>query len=101
MAVFSDFHEECLNIFSLNFGVITLILKTEEAKMIQQYRPICVLNVRFKIFTKVGTNKLSKVAQTLVSPTTFMHVRYIMEGLVILHETIHKLHTKKAQWSYI
>jgi hypothetical protein len=98
MALFIDFHDECLNLFSLSFGVITLIPKTVDAKMIQQYRPIDVLNVSFKIFTKVGTNRLSKVAQTVVCPsqTAFMPGRYIMEGVVILHETIHELHTKKC-----
>ena len=57
MALFTDFHKEDLNLFSLNFGIITLIPKVQEATKIQQYRPICVLNVSFKIFTKVATNR--------------------------------------------
>jgi hypothetical protein len=78
--------------------IITLIPKIENATKFQQYRPICILNVSFKIFTKVGTNRLNKVAKTVVSPTqtAFMPGRNIMEGVVILHETIHELHTKKA-----
>ena len=56
MSLFKDFQEECLPLFSLNFGVITLLPKTSDAKLIQQYRPICLLNVIFKIFTKAGTN---------------------------------------------
>ena len=98
MALFTDFHKEELNLYSLNFGIITLIPKIQKATKIQQYRPICVLNVSFKIFTKVSTNRLNKVAQTtVVSPTqtAFMPGRNIMEGVVILHETIHELHTKK------
>jgi len=97
MALFSDFHREDLNLYSLNFGIITLIPKIQDATKIQQYRPICVLNVSFKIFTKVATNRLNKVAKTVVSPTqtAFMPGRNIMEGVVILHETIHELHTKK------
>jgi len=97
MALFTDFHKEELNLYSLNFGIITLIPKVQEATKIQQYRPICVLNVSFKIFTKVSTNRLNKVAQTVVSPTqtAFMPGRNIMEGVIILHETIHELHTKK------
>ena len=97
MALFSDFFNEDLNLFSLNFGIITLIPKTQKATKIQQYRPICVLNVTLKFFTKVGINRLNKVAQTVVSPTqtAFMPGRNIMEGVVILHETIHELHTKK------
>ena len=90
MALFTDFYKEELNLYSLNFGIITLIPKIQKATKIQQYRPICVLNVSFKIFTKVGTNRLNKVAQTVVSPTqtAFTPGRNIMEGVVILHETI-------------
>ena len=97
MSLFKDFHEECLPLFSLNFGVITLLPKTSDAKQIQQYRLICLLNVSFKIFTKAGTNRLNRVAQQVVNPcqSAFMPGRNIMEGVVILHETIHELHTKK------
>jgi len=98
MALFTDVYKEELNLYSLNFGIITLIPKIHEATKIQQYRPICVLNVSFKIFTKVGTNRLNKVAQMVVSPTqtAFTPGRNIMEGVVILHETIHELPTKKS-----
>ena len=81
MALFSDFHREDLNLYSLNFGIITLIPKIQDATKIQQYRPICVLNVSFKIFTKIAMNRLNKVANTVVSPTqtAFMPGRNIME----------------------
>jgi hypothetical protein len=90
LAMFHDFHKDSLNLFSLNFGIITLIPKIENATKIQQYRPICDLNVSFEIFTKLGTNRLNKVARTVVSPTQTAF------GVVILHETIHELHTKKS-----
>ena len=35
MALFTDFHNEDLNLFSLNFGIITLIPKVQEATKIQ------------------------------------------------------------------
>jgi hypothetical protein len=34
MALFSDFHKEDLNIFSLNFGIITLIPKSDDVTRI-------------------------------------------------------------------
>jgi hypothetical protein len=45
----------------------------------------------------VGTNRLNLVAKKVVSLTqsAFMSGRNIMEGVVILHETVHELHTKK------
>jgi hypothetical protein len=53
--------------------------------------------VSFKIFTKVATNRISKIAEKVIRPTqtTFMPGRHIVEGVVILHETIHELHRKK------
>ena len=55
------------------------------------------MNVSFKIFTKVATNRIVKVAQRILklTQTTFVPGRNIMEGAVILHETIHELHTKE------
>jgi hypothetical protein len=97
LPLFADLHREALDLHNLNFGIITLIPKIHNATKIQQYRPIGVLNVSFKIFTKVGTNRLNLVAKKVVSPTqsAFMPGRNIMKGVVILHETIHELHTKK------
>jgi hypothetical protein len=50
----------------------------------------------------VGTNRLNIVAKKVVSPTltVFMPGRNIMEGEVILHETIHELHIKKGIVSF-
>ena len=73
-----------------------MLPKKADAKQIQQYRPICLLNVSFKIFTKVVTNRLMGVAQKVVRPSqsAFMQGRFILDGVVILHETIHELHKK-------
>jgi hypothetical protein len=37
------------------------------------------------------------IAHKVIMPTlaTFMHGRHILEGVVVLHETIHELHRKK------
>jgi len=62
MALFTDFHQGNLPLNRLNFGTIILLPKKKDAKVIRQYRPICLLNVSFKIFTKVATNRLSTIA---------------------------------------
>ena len=96
MNMFHDLHSGDLPLFSLNFGVITLLPKTREANKIQQYRPIYLLNVSLKIFTKVATGRINSVADHLISPTqtAFMCRQNILEGVVVLHETIHELHRK-------
>ena len=94
MGLFRDFQRGDLPLFHLNFGTIIFLPKKEHEVHIQQYRPICLLNVSFNIFTKVGTNRITQVGQTVVHPTqiAFMPGRHILEGVVVLHETIHELH---------
>ena len=96
MLMFYSLHKGDLPLFSLNFGIITLVPKVLEANQIQQYRPICLLNVSFKIFTKVAMNRMNMVTDHVISLTqsAFMVGRNILEGVVILHETIHELHRK-------
>jgi hypothetical protein len=97
MAMFVSFQKGELPLFHLNFGTIILLPKKENATQIQQYHPICLLNVSFKVFTKVGSNRATGISERVVQPTqtAFMPGRHILEGVVILHETIHELHRKK------
>ncbi|WVZ91838.1 hypothetical protein U9M48_037961 [Paspalum notatum var. saurae] len=97
MYMFEDLSKGELPLFSLNFGVITLIPKVQEANLIQQYRPICLLNESFKIFNKVAAIRLKVVADHVINPsqTAFMKERNILQGVIILHETIHELHKQK------
>jgi hypothetical protein len=97
LALFDAFHKGELPLFRLNFGHIILVPKSKDAMSIQHYRPICLLNVSFKIFTKVLTNRVSGVASKVIGPsqTAFIPGRNIMEGVVVLHETIHELRRKK------
>ena len=86
--MFTDLHAGQLELFRLNFGEIILLPKVNEAERIQQYRRICLLNVSFKIFTKVATIRLNSVAEHVVRPsqTAFMQGRNILDGVVVLHE---------------
>jgi hypothetical protein len=97
MAMFRDFPRGNLPLFCLNFGIIMLLPKEKEVKKIQQYRPICMLNVSFKIFTKVLAKRLMSVACriTMPSQSAFLTGRYILDGVVVLHETIHELKRRK------
>jgi hypothetical protein len=97
MAMFYAFQRNELPLFHNNFGTIILLPKKENVVQIQQYRPICLLNVSFKIFTEICTNRVMKVAHFVVRPTqtAFMLGRHILEGVVALHETIHEIHRKK------
>jgi hypothetical protein len=98
MAMFFEFHAGKLPLYSLNFGTIILLPKCREASHIKRYRPICLLNVSFKIFNKVATNRISQVAQKVINPSqsAFIPGRNIMGGgVIVLHETLHEMHKKK------
>jgi hypothetical protein len=102
MALFNQLSNGDLPLYKQNFGIITLLPKQEDAVQIQQYKPICLLNVCFKIFTKAGTNRIMCIAPRAIKPTqsAFMPGWNILEGVVILHETIHELHSKKMDGFY-
>lgn len=51
LTFFQDFHDGRLPIHYLNFWVITLLPKKEAIK-IEQYRPICLLNVSLQFSQK-------------------------------------------------
>jgi len=61
MALFDDFFEGNLDISRMNYGMITLLPKLKDANKVQQYRPICLLNVKYKIYTKVLTIRMEKL----------------------------------------
>lgn len=96
----NDFHNGFLEVERLNYGIVTLVPKTKDAEQIQKFRPICLLNVSFKIITKVLMNRLDRIMTYIISKnqTAFLKNRFIMEGIVILHELLNSLHTKKIKW---
>ncbi|WVZ92292.1 LOW QUALITY PROTEIN: hypothetical protein U9M48_038369, partial [Paspalum notatum var. saurae] len=59
-----------------------------------KYRSICLLNVSFTIFTKLATNRIVKVAHKIIRASQTAFLPNIMEGAVVLHETLHELHRK-------
>jgi hypothetical protein len=89
----SDFNGVCLDLKRLNYGVITLVPKTREANTFRQYMPIYLLNVDFKIFLKLLAERITPMADKIISEsqTAFIKGRNILEGVVILHEVIHEL----------
>jgi hypothetical protein len=57
----------------------------------------CLLNISFKIIIKVLTNIIKVIVDKIINPshTTFMLGRNIFQGVIVLHETIHELHSGK------
>jgi hypothetical protein len=95
--LFQDFYAGTLNIERLNYGVVTLIPKVPNVDDIKAFRPICLLNVCYKIITKVLTNRLANCITNVISDCQygFIKGKYIMDGVVSLHEIIHEVKKKK------
>jgi hypothetical protein len=83
MRMVLDFNCNRLDRKRLNFGAITLVPKVSEVNTIRQYRPICLLNVDFKIFPKLLIDRVTPIANKVISPsqTTFIKGRNILEEL--------------------
>lgn len=99
MLMFDDWFKGGLDLKRLSYGVITLLPKVKEANNIRQYRPICLVNVDYKIFTKTLTNRIGDMAKDILdqAQTAFTKGRSILEGVAVLHEVIHELRRKKLR----
>jgi hypothetical protein len=103
MGMVNEFFMGNLDIARLNYGVITLIPKVQDANTVKQCRPIRLLNVSFKIFTKLLSYRLANHTYKLISnnQTTFIRGRHIIDGAVILHEAMHELKSKKLKGRFL
>jgi hypothetical protein len=93
MDVVKKFERAEINIARLNYAMIILIPKEEEARSLKKFRPISLINCSFKIFAKTLNNRLEKICDKLLAAnqTAFIKSRYILESVVATHEIIHEV----------
>jgi hypothetical protein len=94
--LFKDFYDGNLDIERLNYGMVTLLPKVDNAVDMKNFRPICLLNVCYKIITKVLNNRLASCITTVISDSQygFIKNRYIMDGVVSLNEILNEVKRK-------
>jgi len=80
----------------MNSNVISLIPKIQGAEYIKDYRPIVVVNFKFKIISKILADRLALVAARIISPNQYWFVkgRKIRECIGIAFEAINMLSKK-------
>ena len=99
MNLFKDWYEGKLKLFRLSFEMIILLQKSKDANSLPKYRPICLLQVLYKIITEVVTLRMEPFMNKLISPcqTAFIKGRNIMDGVMSLHEILHEARRKKQK----
>jgi hypothetical protein len=97
MAIFHDFHQHNITLSRINYGVITLIPKGDDATVIQKFRPICLLQVLFKIVTKALTVRSEEFMPKVINScqNAFMKGRFITDGVSFLQEILRETKFKK------
>lgn len=93
-----DFYELCYNFHnnncclqSINSSYITLIPKIENARTVNDFRPISLLNSSIKLLTKLLANRLQSSITTLVHKN-FIKKRTIQDCLAWAFEYLHLCH---------
>ena len=81
---------------NFNCTLVTLIPKVQNPKTVKEYRPIACCTVMYKIISKVLTNRIQGVIQSIIceSQAGFIPGRKIADNIVLAHELV-KAYTRK------
>ncbi|GJW72067.1 putative RNA-directed DNA polymerase, eukaryota, reverse transcriptase zinc-binding domain protein [Tanacetum coccineum] len=82
-----------------NSSFITLIPKIPDAKLVKDFRPICLIGSLYKIISKILANRLVLVLGDLVNEvqSAFVADRQILDGPFILNEVYQWCKSKRKQ----
>jgi len=77
----------------MNSNVVSLIPKTPDANYVKNFRPIAIVNFKFKIISKILANRLAIVAARIISPNQygFVQGRQIHDCIGIAFKAIYML----------
>ncbi|XP_031120628.1 uncharacterized protein LOC116023758 [Ipomoea triloba] len=88
---------------SLLTAFITLIPKKEVLETAADFRPITLLNVAFKVISKVLVNRLRPIMQNLIGPhqNSFLPGRSTMDNVILTQEVVHTMSSKKGKKGFM
>jgi len=94
-----DFFETGLLPPETNDALVVLIAKVLKPEKINQFRPISLCNVMFKIITKTMVGRLKGVIYKLIGPAqaSFIPGRLSTDNIVVVQEAVHSMRRKKGR----
>lgn len=83
----------------MNDALVVLIAKVQKPEKINQFRPISLCNVLFKIITKTMVTRLKRIMTKLVGPaqSSFIPGRLSTDNIVVVQEAVHSMRRKKGR----
>ncbi|XP_026399652.1 uncharacterized protein LOC113295538 [Papaver somniferum] len=90
---------------NLNYSFIALIPNVQNPSSPNDFRPISLANTVYKIISKILTNRLKPLLDTIISPfqSAFVSNRQIQDNIIISHEILHsfKKMNKRVKKGYM
>lgn len=86
-----------ISIAEINKTYIFLISKVRNPRNMQQFRPISLCNVLYKIIAKVVVNKMSSISDVYVDEAqrVFILGKQISDNVLVAYEILHSLKSKR------
>ncbi|CAL1376509.1 unnamed protein product [Linum trigynum] len=87
----------------INETLLTLIPKVDALASTNQFRPISLWNVTYKVVAKCIANMLKALMPHLVhlNKSSFVTNRHIIDNIVIFQETVHSMPSKLGKKGYM
>lgn len=88
---------------NINHTHICLFPKIENHVTIKDFSPISLANVSYKLISKILAERLKPWLHGILSEnqSAFIQDRLITDNVLVAHELMHALHTKKLKNKYI
>ena len=87
----------------VNGALIVLIPKTLNLSSVNNFRPISLCNIVYKIISKLLVAKICPILHNLISPcqSAFIPGRWIAKNQVVIHELLHSFKVRKVKSSFM